>query len=98
MPESRTESAAHSALLTLHSAFKNGGSAIPANHAPCRNGLMECWINGPEYRRGRCTTIHQSITPYSGSDWWGRRVLPSLPLACQTSALLMSYIPEKWSG
>ena len=30
--------------------------------------------------------------------WWGRRVLPSLPLACQTSALLMSYIPEKWSG
>ena len=26
--------------------------------------------------------------------WWGRRVLPSLPLACQTSALLMSYVPE----
>ena len=26
--------------------------------------------------------------------WWGRRVLPSLPLACQTSALLMSYAPE----
>ena len=25
--------------------------------------------------------------------WWGRRVLPSLPLACQTSALLMSYVP-----
>ena len=30
--------------------------------------------------------------------WWGRRVPPSLPLACQTSALLMSYIPGKWSG
>ena len=30
--------------------------------------------------------------------WWGRGVLPSLPLACQTSALLMSYIPGKWSG
>ena len=30
--------------------------------------------------------------------WWGRRVLPSLPLACQTSALLMSYVPETWSG
>ncbi len=30
--------------------------------------------------------------------WWGRRVLPSLPLACHTSALLMSYIPENWSG
>ena len=27
--------------------------------------------------------------------WWGRRVLPSLPLACQTSALLMSYAPTK---
>ena len=27
--------------------------------------------------------------------WWGRRVLPSLPLACQTSALLMSYVPRK---
>src|SRR5438477_10463914 len=26
--------------------------------------------------------------------WWGRRVLPSLPLACQTSALLMSYVPQ----
>jgi len=25
-------------------------------------------------------------------------VLPSLPLACHTSALLMSYIPENWSG
>jgi len=25
-------------------------------------------------------------------------VLPSLPLACHTSALLMSYIPVKWSG
>ena len=27
--------------------------------------------------------------------WWGRRVLPSLPLACQTSALLVSYTPMK---
>jgi hypothetical protein len=27
--------------------------------------------------------------------WWGRRVLPSLPLACQTSALLMSNVPVK---
>ena len=26
--------------------------------------------------------------------WWERRVLPSLPLACQTSALLMSYAPD----
>ena len=26
--------------------------------------------------------------------WWERRVLPSLPLACQTSALLMSYVPK----
>ena len=26
--------------------------------------------------------------------WWGRRVLPSLPLASQTSALLMSYVPK----
>ena len=25
--------------------------------------------------------------------WWGRRVPPSLPLACQESALLMSYVP-----
>ena len=30
--------------------------------------------------------------------WWGRRVLPSLPLACQTSALLMSYVPENGVG
>ena len=29
-----------------------------------------------------------------GQKWWGRRVLPSLPLACQTSALLMSYAPR----
>src|ERR1019366_8259425 len=26
-------------------------------------------------------------------EWWGRRVPPSLPLACQASALLMSYVP-----
>ena len=31
-------------------------------------------------------------------EWWGRRVLPSLPLACQTSALLMSYVPENGAG
>ena len=30
--------------------------------------------------------------------WCGRRVLPSLPLACQTSALLMSYVPENGAG
>ena len=30
--------------------------------------------------------------------WWGPRVLPPLPLACQTSALLMSYIPENGAG
>src|SRR5437879_3974473 len=30
--------------------------------------------------------------------WWGQRVLPSLPLACQTSALLMSYVPENGAG
>jgi hypothetical protein len=30
--------------------------------------------------------------------WWGRRVLPPLPLACQTSALLMSYVPENGAG
>ena len=30
--------------------------------------------------------------------WWERRVLPSLPLACQTSALLMSYVPENGAG
>ena len=28
------------------------------------------------------------------TKWWERRVLPSLPLACQTSALLLSYAPE----
>ena len=27
-------------------------------------------------------------------EWWERRVLPSLPLACQASALLVSYAPE----
>ena len=27
--------------------------------------------------------------------WWGRGVLPSLPLACQTSALLQNYVPVK---
>lgn len=26
--------------------------------------------------------------------WWERSVLPALPLACQTSALLLSYAPE----
>ena len=31
---------------------------------------------------------------YALEKWWERRVLPSLPLACQTSALLMSYAPE----
>ena len=28
------------------------------------------------------------------TKWWGWRVLPSLPLACQASALLVSYAPE----
>ena len=28
------------------------------------------------------------------SKVWERRVLPSLPLACQASALLVSYAPE----
>ena len=27
--------------------------------------------------------------------WWERRVLLSLPLACQTSALLVSYTPNE---
>src|SRR6266581_6877300 len=32
---------------------------------------------------------------YAASEgWWERRVLPSLPLVCQTSALLMSYTPN----
>src|SRR3954469_4756727 len=31
---------------------------------------------------------------YALRKWWERRVLPSLPLACQTSALLVSYAPE----
>ena len=30
--------------------------------------------------------------------WWERRVLPSLPLACRTSALLMSYAPGNGAG
>ena len=35
------------------------------------------------------------LTGYTtGTKWWERRVLPSLPLACQTSALLMSYAPD----
>ena len=33
-------------------------------------------------------------TTLQGQKWWERRVLPSLPLACQTSALLMSYAPD----
>src|SRR6266487_6088476 len=32
---------------------------------------------------------------YAASEgWWERRVLPSLPLVCQTSTLLMSYTPN----
>ena len=34
------------------------------------------------------------LTELCPRKWWERRVLPSLPLACQTSALLMSYAPE----
>ena len=35
------------------------------------------------------------LTDYTtGTKWWERRVPPSLPLACQTSALLMSYAPD----
>ena len=32
--------------------------------------------------------------------WWGRIPVRNrdLPLACQTSALLVSYVPGKWSG
>ena len=34
------------------------------------------------------------LTELCPRKWWERRVLPSLPLACQTSALLMSYVPK----
>src|SRR5213594_4930265 len=37
--------------------------------------------------RGR----HVVWTTLQGQKWCERRVLPSLPLACQTSALLVSY-------
>src|ERR1041384_3295875 len=40
--------------------------------------------------RGR----HVVWTTPQGQKWWERRVLPSLPLACQTSALLVSYAPK----
>src|SRR5206468_719703 len=40
--------------------------------------------------RGR----HVVWTTLQGQKWWERRVLPSLPLACQTSALLVSYAPN----
>ena len=33
-------------------------------------------------------------TTLQGRKWWERRVLPSRPLACQTSALLLSYAPN----
>src|ERR1051326_4788389 len=32
------------------------------------------------------------------SKWWERSVLPALPLACQTSALLLSYAPGIGAG
>ena len=38
------------------------------------------------------------LTELCPRKWWERRVLPSLPLACQTSALLMSYVPENGAG
>jgi hypothetical protein len=37
-------------------------------------------------------------TTLQGRKWWERRVLPSRPLACQTSALLLSYAPETGAG
>ena len=38
------------------------------------------------------------LTELCPQKWWERRVLPSLPLACQTSALLMSYAHENGAG
>ena len=68
-----------------------------------------CWLDyttGTEDGEGKrsCTFDLMHVThplwlaELCPRKWWGRRVLPSLPLACQTSALLMSYIPGKWSG
>ncbi len=48
-------------------------------------------ISGLRDRRVGWTTLQ-------GRKWWERRVLPSRPLACQTSALLLSYAPENGAG
>ena len=42
--------------------------------------------------RQRCDSVHPL---HFGEGWWERRVLPSLPLACHASALLVSYTPNK---
>ena len=63
-----------------------------------------CWLDyttGTEDGEGKrsCTFDLMHVThplwlaELCPQKWWGRRVLPSLPLACQASALLMSYVP-----
>ena len=67
-----------------------GGSAIPRE--PRAEKLVSLTGFAPVISclRGR----RVGWTTLQGQKWWERRVLPSLPLACQTSALLMSYAPR----
>ena len=73
----------------------------------CMRGRRADWTtpqgrNG-EGRRNRTFDLMHVTHPLWLAElcpqkWWGRRVLPSLPLACQTSALLMSYAPKNGAG
>ena len=45
-------------------------------------------------RPGACEAPALLTELCSRKKWWERRVLPSLPLACQASALLVSYTPD----
>ena len=72
-------------LAGLHHRDKNGEGKRICTFRNCAFDLMH--VTHPLWLAELCPR-----------KWWGRRVLPSLPLACQTSALLMSYVPENGAG
>ena len=66
------------------------------DRSPGARAAAKYWSPHPESHRALSHTkgMHRSKCFGGAEKWWERRVLPSLPLACQTSALLVSYAPE----
>jgi hypothetical protein len=74
-----------------------GATFIQRKPAGCRKEAK--WSQSPVLpwaQRAYETRLSAGST--AERKWWGRRVPPSLPLACQASALLVSYAPQNGAG